>query len=445
MSKIPVDEITFKPGSIFDDCGRLFYWKDNIYRAITDQYAGFYQDLLGDRTTIRYLFEKGLIETEITDLSLDGYGLILKHKRIQNVSYCMEWTGEMLRDAALMICDLSIEMFKQGLVLKDAHPWNILFDCSKPVFVDFGSIKPLTPSSKWPYKEFEDRILLPLYLMSRHKHRIVRHLMYDTQTTLQPNDVYRLLLNRKSLFKVYNIAVKHKRYSKIGKKITQEFLKKLRKEVASLKIGCPKTEWSDYKGPCNRIIENQIDACSPKVRNVQFLLDKFKPKSVLDIGCNEGWFSKMAAKSGARVIATDIDETNLSKLYNSIKGTNIEILPLFMDICASTKIHGLFNAYPSAEKRLKSEMVMCLAVTHHLVFKRGASFNDIAKQLALFTEKWLIVEFVPPDDKYVNKWMSNKYNWYHLDGFRESLQQYFHKIEIFDSTRQPRVLLWCEK
>jgi hypothetical protein len=90
-------------------------------------------------------------------------------------------------------------------------------------------------------------------------------------------------------------------------------------------------------------------------------------------------------------------------------------------------------------------MVLALALTHHLVFKRGLAFEDIAERLAAFTRKWLVVEFVPANDRYVSEWMNERFAWYHLEGFTTALQAFFRRIEVLDSFPPPRVLLSCER
>jgi cyclopropane fatty-acyl-phospholipid synthase-like methyltransferase len=165
----------------------------------------------------------------------------------------------------------------------------------------------------------------------------------------------------------------------------------------------------------------------------------------MDIGCNRGWFSEMAAEEGSQVIAVDIDESNVSRLYHKVKENGASILPVFMDCCAPTPTHGVTGGYPDACERFQSELVLALAITHHLIFKRTLTFSAVAKQLAQFSKKWLLVEFVPPDDKYVSEWMNEKFHWYNLDGFKEALGQFFSRIEVMESSPSPRLLLFCEK
>ena len=59
------------------------------------------------------------------------------------VSYPYEWPFGMLREAALLELDLLLAGLDEGLVLKDASPYNVQWRGSKPVFVDVGSFERL--------------------------------------------------------------------------------------------------------------------------------------------------------------------------------------------------------------------------------------------------------------------------------------------------------------
>ena len=102
---------------------------------------------------------------------------------------------------------------------------------------------------------------------------------------------------------------------------------------------------------------------------------------------------------------------------------------------------------PAAD-RLSCELVMALAVTHHLVFKLGLNFELIAEAMDAFSERWLIVEFVPADDLYVSEWIQknpSKADWYNLENFLEGLRQYFQVRCVTESYPTPRQLVLCEK
>ncbi len=63
----------------------------------------------------------------------------------------------------------------------------------------------------------------------------------------------------------------------------------------------------------------------------------------------------------------------------------------------------------------------------------------------MFAANWLLVEFIPREDRYVSEWWSDKYSWYTLDSFITFLKQQFQSIRIYPSDPKPRVLILCEK
>jgi hypothetical protein len=101
MDRIPFTEVVFHPLSFGDPNGRVFWWNGELYRAITSGRAPLYRDLFANGV-VRELFENRLIvDSEVTDFFLEGYDLVLKHRKVPFVSYAFEWCGPMLKDAAL--------------------------------------------------------------------------------------------------------------------------------------------------------------------------------------------------------------------------------------------------------------------------------------------------------------------------------------------------------
>ena len=48
----------------------------------------------------------------------------------------------------------------------------------------------------------------------------------------------------------------------------------------------------------------------------------------------------------------------------------------------------------SSNDRFKSELVLALAIIHHLAFGQQLTFKEIIEQISLYTKKYLIIEFV---------------------------------------------------
>ena len=86
------------------------------------------------------------------------------------VSYPYEWPFGMLKDAALLELDLLLAALDEGLVLKDASPYNVQWRGAQPVFVDVGSFERLREGEPWAgYRQFCTLVLYPLQLQA-YKH-----------------------------------------------------------------------------------------------------------------------------------------------------------------------------------------------------------------------------------------------------------------------------------
>ena len=66
----------------------------------------------------------------------------LRHDRIPIISYPYEWSFGMLRDAALLTLDLMQSALEDGVILKDATPFNVQFVDGRPILIDIPSLVP---------------------------------------------------------------------------------------------------------------------------------------------------------------------------------------------------------------------------------------------------------------------------------------------------------------
>ena len=58
-----------------------------------------------------------------------------------------------------------------------------------------------------------------------------------------------------------------------------------------------------------------------------FTNKKFKPIKILDLGCNNGSFSKIALKNGAKdAVGVDFDYNAITEAYNLTKNDNLNFL-----------------------------------------------------------------------------------------------------------------------
>jgi hypothetical protein len=471
---IPLSEVDFHPLSFADPNGRLFWWQGQLYRGINQRRINFYNSIVQDGV-VQSLVDKGLlVETQLTDLKFDEYKMIFKHHCVPFVAYPYEWCAAMLKDAALLVIDLEIELASHDLTLQDAHGWNVLFDGCRPVYTDFCSIVPAPKGENrlWhAYDEFCRFFIYPLYLMAHGHGRIARWLLHDREGILktdfaalmyrsslgfETNQVMRKLLSiakqqvpnslrpliEKSLTFLKSIPVGRamKRYQS-----RHDFMQQVRQEIEAISIPSVKTEWSDYYKDDFPPF-SPSDSWTAKHHSVYQILSNLNPHSVLDIGSNRGWYAQLAALLGINVVAFDVDDVCITQLFCDAKKKGLPVLPLIMDFQYPSPGYGLCNSGGvPAMQRLKCDMVIALALVHHCVFKYWLNFDQIVEGLSVFANKWLLVEFIPSQDGYVREWWSESYTWYTLGHFQEILQRYYRSIRVLPSSPAPRVLLLCEK
>src|SRR6516162_3445778 len=469
--KLDPDQVGFHPLSGFDPAGRLFWWEGNLYRAISAERAAFYEHLLREGI-VRDLVRRNLIiDTELTDLKLDGYSLVLKHRAVPFVSYCYEWCGEMLKAAALHVLRLQRELLANGLTVEqDAHPWNVLFIGPSPFWVDICALTPAGCGVQWD-DMFAAYFSRPLKIMASGHERIARCLLREHFYGIEQREVEAIAGNAF----VKGIRNTRTRAKAIAKKIIPSPLRplahgalqhlqilarpeagqepisrveKAARQIENIRLLQPHSAWSTYDASIGFPDFSSTVRWTEKHRSILQILTAKKPASVLDIGSNRGWYSQLAARCGAQVVSIDSDEPSVTKLFVDVEKSGLSILPLVVDfhmLNPSVTWNGS-PEFPAAE-RFCCDMVFALALVHHLVFMQHMKFDRIVTGLSAVARRWLVVEFVAREDGF-QEWMacSNKeLSWYNLNDFSTALSKKFRSITEFPSNKEHRRLLLCQR
>ena len=450
MKTIETAAVKFASPENLDQNGRIFFWNDGVYRAINNQRESFYREVLREEVMVG-LQAAGLVGTKAADITLDGSTLTVEHERIPVASYVTEWCASMLKSAAITTLKVALELEKHGWQLHDAHPWNVLFDGTKAKFADFTSIVPVKNRERWTaLEEFVGTFVKPLLLMSEGGETAARRALVDWRTLrgsrLGNVEAVWALLKARNISGAFRYLWARKYPGSAGLRAQLESLLKL---VEAIPVRLADTAWSDY-------CEDEVDLDTfgewmLKRRTVSEVLDRCQPTRLLDIGCNTGWFSKLASLKGARAISFDLDEPSINRLFVNENAAKFGILPLVVNFINPPPAYGYGLRCSSAYERFRSEFVLGLAIVHHLVFKQNESFDSIVEKIARYSEKWLLIEFIPKEDKYVwkyfERWPSyhEKYSWYTTDNFIASLKKEFSKVEVLPSNPEPRILVLCER
>ncbi len=223
-------------------------------------------------------------------------------------------------------------------------------------------------------------------------------------------------------------------------------LNRLEKKIARLAESiAPETVWGDYTQICS--YDGKAEA-SKKTLVAEFLKEA-KAAAVLDIGCNTGDYSRIAAAAGASVLATDFDTGAVEQMYRRLKTEPANITPMVVDIANPTPGIGYLNAErPAFLERARPDCVLALAVIHHLLVGANLPMAAIRDLFAALTTRHLILEFVPTDDVMFRKLIEFRVNLFGhvtLDHCLEVFGETFEVRRRESVANSPRTLLLLEK
>ncbi len=484
-----------------DDAGEPFLIGNRLFRGIHAGHAAEVRDVLAV-CEANDLFNHGVVatrETADTPHPVPGYEAILEHDRVRFVSYPHEWPASMFKDA----CRFHIELFQRlhgyGLTLKDWHPWNILFAGTKPVFVDFTSIirfgslgrqthlaggrAPRGIGAAWDdaalavhemYRlMFEPYFGLPLALMARRRNAEARLRLYETtlnasETVISRREAFASDRAGRLRYEVDDRLLQATLMEKGPNK--RRFFSRLRKSVDARNVAVTGSAYSSYYEEKSEAFGAEpVPEWTSKQHVVHDAIVRFAPRTLLDLGSNTGWFSMLAAKLGCSVVAVDLDEACIDRLYHAARAEGLDILPLVVNLTAPLpELHA--RVYPdepsrsllesdapliqSPIRRLRCEMVLALAVVHHLALGQGLTFEGITSILDALAERSVCIEFVSMKDRMITGDPSffpaydaapGAFGWYTEDRFVAALRQYFSTVDILPSYPDSRTLLVCSR
>lgn len=342
---------------------------------------------------------------------------VLEHDPVAFPSFPTEWSPAMLHAAGSLTIELAKALLEEGLGLKDATPLNVLFRGSRPVFIDALSVEPRDPNSPiWAaYGQYVRTFVLPL-VASRYLGRSMRRIFTGARDGITPEDIYPSLgwteRLRKSVIGTVTGPVLLDRLTKatpkaaqlqrgtqpdVAKYVLRSHYRRLEKTLDAVAPKPRQSGWTSYREPSI----HQPEYHRERRAVVESILRAQRPETVLDIGTNDGLFALLAADLGASVVAIDRDEAVIDKLFRASQQASARVLPLVIDLSDPTPGTGWRNRErPSFLDRTKGgfDLVLALAVLHHLVIGDGLALDTVLDLLADLTRGTAIAEFVPGTD-----------------------------------------------
>jgi hypothetical protein len=401
--------------------------------------------------------ERAEANGELPDVLRGEAAALLRHERIPFVSYPYEWPFSMLRDAALLQLELVAAALEEGTILKDSSPYNVQWRGSRPVFVDVGSFEPLREGEPWVgYRQFCMLFLYPLMLQA-HKGVDYRPWLRGSIDGIPPAQAAAVLGGERfkaGVLKHVNLHARlERRYDDSSQREVSKDLKKagfsselikanvrgLTKLVGKLSWEPGGSEWSDYRDTCT-----YSDAESrEKAQFVREAAAARRWRLAWDLGANDGRFTRIVAEHADYTVAVDVDHLTIDRLYRALHADGVDdVLTLVMNLAdPSPGLGWRGRERRRLEERGRPELVLCLALVHHLAITANVPLREVVDWLAELGAA-LVIEFPTREDPMVRRLLAGKRDETHADydlpAFEALLSERFEvdrRLELSSGTR----------
>lgn len=436
------------PAATFrDPAGSLRIDDDRVLRTVRPEYAEDCLHFLSSELAQNWIASGRLVETRVLSRA-PGEQLELEHQRVFFPSYPWEWTPGQWIAAGNLTLDFAEQQLSIGRVLKDATPLNILFEGSRPVFVDVLSTEARELDNPlWPaYGQFVRTFLLPLAAYKYLGWPLAASL--SRRDGYEPRDLYPYLSNwtrlRSAILSHVTVpfllekknatnasARKLRQRPDVALYMHRRRIKHLRRALRAFTPKMGDSKWSAYPQSASHYSSGDH---SRKREFIERILYTAKPVHVLDIGANTGEYSRLAAQAGANVVAWDTDVAASEQNWRASCELRLPILPLLADAARPTPALGWKNSETSSlleRARGRFDFVMMLGLIHHLLLIDQIPIGEIARLVNELTTRWAVVEWVPATDVRFRELCRGRDSLYaHLDerAFLRNFTEYFEPV-----------------
>lgn len=453
-------------GSFRDPSGYVFERDGRLFRAVDAECHAVLESLAHQQILKRLLDDGVIVGTRFVDdpALLDalrnehpGSAGFLEHDILPQISYPYEWTVSMLADAAVHTLELQTRLVTAGYGLKDASAYNIQFVEGKPVFIDIASIERPARLDLWyALGQLQRMFLYPLLLctmrgwdlrscfLSRLDGISLQEMGRSFGWLERLRPALLLDIGLPLLMEQHGSSKARLKPGQDAGSASQLFnLQRLRGKIHKLASSYkPQGSWAGYTGNCSY----SPAAERSKKDLIRDFLQRERPAKVLDLGCNTGDYSFLAAACGAEVVATDADHDAVESLYRRLKTMPQRITPLVLDITNPSPAIGHLNVERrSFLQRVDSDCVMALALLHHLLVSANLSLEASRDLLWQLTRKHLILEFVPPQDVMFQKLLQFRRDLFDGLSLEKFLNVFSSRFELLAQIKiedSPRTLLF---
>jgi len=342
-------------------------------------------------------------ETFMTRASIRDKGswnAVVEHDPIPVVSYPFEWPLDMLLDAAKVELGLARAALSDGYITIDATPFNVQFVGTKPVHIDIGSFESYVGGNSWiAYRQFCRTFLYPILLSLYGDSSVHRQIAASSIDGIDAQKCWSRLKSRQKYnpkvgLQVLLQATADRRAIRSEDQIESELfsagmnstvvdrqMTTLANLLDRLNPHTERSHWITYSERAHYTEKHLQD----KHEFVRSIVKRLRPDVVLDIGANDGSFSLTASPYAVYVVSIDRDDRVVNQFYISQRGKFSNILPLVVDIVDPSPGRGWLNRECAPFlQRVNPDIVLCLALLHHLVISNSIPIDSIVDMLASF-------------------------------------------------------------
>jgi 2-polyprenyl-3-methyl-5-hydroxy-6-metoxy-1,4-benzoquinol methylase len=269
------------------------------------------------------------------------------------------------------------------------------------------------------------------------------------QPTLLRNVALPALVERRTTVSEEQIeAAKSRAFDpEIATALLKRMLRSLQAQLEQTTGDREDSHWKRYQENLGHYLQTDRQ---DKQQFVEECLQRHRPAAVLDVGTNTGFYALLAARSGARVVAIDTDVASVEMLCRTARATQADVQALVVNLARPTPAAGWecqeqLSFLARAASRF--DMVLMLAVIHHLVLTEQIPLPHIAKLCFDLTKRWLILEWVPSRDPMFRQLLRGRAALYgHLseDDLTAAMSAYFRVVRTHRLTNG-RILYLFEK
>lgn len=426
------------PASFRDPGSTVFISNGRVFRGLSSE-AGRDWERASSAGFLDQLTSEGKVvatkRVPCEELPGRSWQVVLEHEAVPFLSYPFEWPFGMLRDAAILHLEVLLRALADDITTKDGSAYNVQWRGSSPIFIDMASFVPAGAGPWLGYRQFCETFLTSLLLQACRgvdfQPWLRGHLegipLAATRRLLTLRDLARpgvlrhvflhsLLQERtKTSASATKAALEEAGFDR---KITTASAAGLLRLVESLSWTPAATPWTSYAQANSYSSEDK----ARKARFVESALQHHLAL-VLDLGCNDGNYSRIAARSADYVVAVDGDHLVVENFYRSLAAErNSQILTLVMDMTNPTPALGWRGERRSFQDRARPDLVLCLALVHHLTIAGNVPLLEVVDWLRSFNAR-VVAEFVPPSDPLVQQMLADK-----PAGHHEYRTEYFESL-----------------